>query len=75
MEGILTVFVRVIIGLVLITILVGTLIGIPILLAAAAECVICFLCKTAFDWTVPIIIGVGTFIFICLAIADTKGGN
>ena len=75
MTDILTAFTRVIIGLILITILVGVLIGVPIILAAAAECVICFLCKMTFDWTVPIIIGVGTFIFVCLAIADAKGGN
>jgi hypothetical protein len=75
MTDILIAFTRIIIGMVLIAILVGVMIGVPTLIAAAVECVYCVIFSAPFSWTVPLIIGVGSFIFMCLVIADAKGGN
>ena len=75
MTDILIAFTRIVIGMVLIAVLVGAIVGVPTLVAAAVECVYCVICKAAFSWTVPLIIGVGSFIFVCIVIADTKGGN
>lgn len=75
MGDILIAFTRVVIGMALIAILVSALIGVPTLVAAAFECVYCVIFKVPFSWTVPLIIGVGAFIFVCLVIADAKGGT
>ena len=72
MEDILIAFVRIIMVMVLMTILTGVILGVPILLAAGVEWIFCVICHAAFDWTGPIIVGVGAFIIVCLIIADTK---
>ena len=75
MTDILIAFTRIVIGMILIAILVGAIVGVPTLIVAALECVYCVICKAEFSWTVPLIIGVGSFIFVCLVIADSKGGE
>ena len=53
-------------------VLMTVIFGVPILFFAGIEAAICFFSGSPFTWSMPLLVGIGMVIFICLVVSDAK---